>query len=83
MRRFWEQDDASRLNQDHVARIARLLDDLAAAEHPADLDLPGLRLHQLTGNRRGIWSVRVSGNWRLTFSFVNQEAVDIDLEDYH
>ena len=83
LRRFWEQDDSSRLNPDHVARIARLLDDLTDAEQPADLDWPGRGLHRLTGDRRGIWSVRVSGNWRLTFRFVNGEAVDIDLEDYH
>jgi proteic killer suppression protein len=83
LRRFWERGDSSRLNPDHVARIARLLDDLEAAENPADMDLPGLRLHQLAGNRRGTWSVRVSANWRLSFRFEDGEAVDIDLTDYH
>ena len=47
------------------------------------MDLPGLQLHQLTGNRRGVWAVRVSGNWRLTFRFEDGEAVDVNLEDYH
>ena len=47
------------------------------------MDLPGLRLHQLTGDRRGVWSVRVTGNWRITFRFFDGEAVDIDFEDYH
>ncbi len=83
LRRFWERDDASRLNAAHVSRIDRLLDALEAAENPADMDLPGLRLHQLTGNRRGTWNVPVSANWRLTFRFEGGEAVDIDLEDYH
>ena len=83
LRRFWERDDASRLNAAYVSRIDRLLDALEAAENPADMGLPGLRLHQLTGNRRGTWSVRVSANWRLTFRFEGGEAVDIDLEDYH
>ena len=83
LRRFWEREDASRLPASHIARINRLLDDLAAAETPADMNLPGLRLHQLSGNRRGTWSVRVSGNLRLTFRFEDSEAVDIDLEDYH
>ena len=41
------------------------------------------RLHPLTGNRRGTWSVQVSGNWRLTFRFEDGEAVDVNLEDYH
>ena len=72
LRRFWERGDASRLNPAHLARIERLLD-----------DLPGLQLHQLTGNRRETWAVRVSGNWRLTFRFEDGQAVDVNLEDYH
>ena len=83
LRRFWERGDASRLNPTHVARVERLLDDLADASSPAEMDLPGLQLHQLTGNRRGTWAVRVSGNWRLTFRFEDGEAVDLNLEDYH
>ena len=83
LRRLWERDDASRLNSAYVARIVRLLDLLADANAPAEMDLPGLRLHQLSGNRRDNWSVRVSANWRLTFRFEHGEAVDIDLEDYH
>ena len=60
LRRFWERGDASRLNPAHIARVERLLDDLADASNPAEMDLPGLQLHQLTGNRRGTWAVRVS-----------------------
>jgi proteic killer suppression protein len=47
------------------------------------LDLPGYRLHQLKGNRAGTWSVTVSGNWRVTFTFEGEDAYDVDLEDYH
>ena len=83
LRRFWERDDASRLNPDHAARIAELLDDLSVIRSPEEMDLPGLRLHQLTGDRRGTWSIRVSANWRITFRFEDGEAVDVDLEDYH
>ena len=75
--------DASRLNPAHVARLERLLDDLADASSPAEMDLPGLQLHQLTGNRQGTWAVRVSGNRRLTFRFEDGEAVDVTLEEYH
>ena len=63
LRRLWEQGDASRLNPDLVNRIASALDDLAAARRPGQMNLPRYRMHQLTGNRRGVWSVRVSGNW--------------------
>ena len=50
---------------------------------PADMDMPSLRLHSLTGNRHGQWSVRVSDNWRIVFRFEDGEAVDVDLVDYH
>ena len=47
------------------------------------MDMPGLRLHSLTGNRRGQWSVRVSDTWRIVFRFEDGEAVDVDLVNYH
>ena len=56
---------------------------LPAIHYPTTMDLPGYRLHELRGNRRGSWSVRVSGNTRVTFRFASGRAVDIDLEDYH
>lgn len=83
MRRLWKRGDARRLNPAYVDRIESILDDLSDAVRPADVNRPSYRLHQLRGNRRGIWSIRVSGNWRITFRFERNEAVDIDLEDYH
>ena len=83
LRRFWERDDASRLNPDHLSRISEILSVLAAARRPSDADQSGFRLHPLVGNRRGFWSIRVSANWRITFRFDSGEAIDIDLEDYH
>lgn len=47
------------------------------------MDLPGLRLHPLKGDRAGQWSVSVTGNWRIVFRFADGEAVDVDLVDYH
>ena len=47
------------------------------------MNLPGLVLHELTERRSGTWSVRVSGNWRITFKFEGVDAYDVDLEDYH
>lgn len=48
-----------------------------------DMDIPGYRLHPLKGDRKGIWSISVSGNWRLTFEFTDGSAYIIDYEDYH
>jgi len=46
------------------------------------MDLPGLRLHELKGDRKGTWSVTVSGNWRVTFRFEGKDALDVDYVDY-
>ena len=68
---------------EHIPRIDRILANLAVAKEPRDLNNPSFRLHPLTGNMQGYWSVRVSGNWRVTFRFESGEVVDIDLVDYH
>lgn len=47
------------------------------------MNLPGYRLHQLRGDRRGQWAIAVSGNWRLVFVFDGEDATDVDLVDYH
>lgn len=47
------------------------------------MNLPGLFLHLLTGNQAKIWSVRVSGNWRVTFRFNGEHAEIVNYEDYH
>ncbi len=83
LQRFWENEDASRLNPNHLGRISRILTALSEARSPAGMELPGYRLHQMTGNRRGAYSVRVTANWRITFRFADGEAVEINLEDYH
>lgn len=53
------------------------------ARMPRDMDFPGLRLHPLTGNLSGYWSVSVSGNWRIIFRFEESHVADVDLVDYH
>ena len=80
---FFERGDARRIPASLTPRIRRILSDLEAALRPGDMDIPGYRLHPLTGDRRNQWSVRVSGNWRIVFRFVDGVATDVDLIDYH
>ena len=54
-----------------------------AAQEIADLDYATFRLHQLTGNLKGFWSITVRANWRIIFRFENGKAFDVDLVDYH
>ena len=47
------------------------------------MDLPGLFMYQLKGDRKDIWSVRVSGNWRITYRFTGRDVEIVNYEDYH
>ena len=77
-----ERGDGSRLSAGLVLRLRRILLRLKA-RLPGHMDVPGYHLHPLKGDRRGLWSVRVSGNWRVVFRFEGTEAVDVSLIDYH
>lgn len=82
LKRLWEKNDASKVNPEHVQRLKSRLSLLAAAKVVTDMDRPGLRLHSLQGYENR-WAINVSGNWRLTFDFVDGNAYLIDYEDYH
>lgn len=56
---------------------------LDSAHDIEDLDIPDYRLHQLKGDRKGIWSISVSGNWRIMFEFVDGNVYIVNYEDYH
>ena len=80
---LYEEDSAKSVQAVHAGRLRRILTNLDVATQPVDLDLPGYHLHQLRGDRAGEWSVRVSGNWRVTFRFDGHDVTDVDYEDYH
>lgn len=67
----------------HQNRLRLILSNLNQAESPDDMDLPGLKLHELKGERKGIWSVVVNGNWRVTFRFNGRDVEIVNYEDYH
>jgi proteic killer suppression protein len=66
-----------------AGKLASLLWMLDNVKAPEEMDMPGFHLHRLTGNLRGHWSVRVNGNWRLTFTFQGENAILVDYLDYH
>jgi toxin HigB-1 len=71
-----------RIGSDHVGKCVRILQLLEVAAHPANLNIAGFRFHGLQGNPKR-WSVRVTGNYRITFGWSGETAMDIDFEDYH
>ena len=83
LEKFFLKGTKSGIQGKHAGRLRLILGRLNASTNPKDIDLPGLKLHELAGRRKGIWSVWVSGNWRVTFSFKGKDVDVVDYEDYH
>ena len=83
LERFYNSGSTAGVQANHSKRLKLILSNLDQAESPNDMDLPGLKLHELKGDRKGIWSVKVSGNWRVTFRFEGRDAEIVNYEDYH
>ena len=80
---FFETGSKAGIQPSHSSRLSRQLTRLDLAKRPADMNVPGWKLHPLAGSMAGHWSVWVSGNWRLTFAFEGEDAVLVDYQDYH
>lgn len=83
LQRFFEQGVKAGVRPEQAERLRIILGRLHASTSPKDMDLPGLRLHEPKGGRKGTWSATVSGNWRVTFRFEGKDALDVDYEDHH
>jgi proteic killer suppression protein len=84
LRRLYEQNDAKALPSEAVDKLRKMLAFLQDIAHATELrDVPTWKAHQLSGDRKGVWSLHVTRNWRLTFRIENGEIWDLDFEDYH
>jgi proteic killer suppression protein len=81
--RFFRQDDLRGINAKQGPRIRRMLDLIDQATAVEQLDIPGMYLHPLKGDRKGEWAMTVSGSRRIAFCFVGEDACALNLEDYH
>lgn len=81
--RFFESGSKAGIQPPHADRLRLILGRLNASTSAEDMNLPGLRLHELKGERKGTHSVWVNGNWRVTFKFSGKDATDVNYEDYH
>ena len=83
LEKFFKTGSKAGIQPHHAARLQRLLTALDAARSPADLSTPvSYGLHRLKGAEKH-WSVRVDGNYRLTFDFEGEDAILVDYRDYH
>ena len=83
LERFFRTGSTRGIQAAHASKITRILQTLDAAASAQGMDLPGFRLHPLKGKLRGLWSVTVSGNWRITFRFTDRGAELVDYQDHH
>ncbi|UWN49668.1 Endoribonuclease HigB [Alcanivorax sp. ALC70] len=83
LKRFFLSGSTAGIQSHHAKRLRMQLAALETAMAINDMDIPGFHLHPLKGQEKERWSIRVSGNWRLTFEFRDGNAFVLDYEDYH
>jgi len=83
LQKFYEHGTTKGIQFKHAKKIKMRLIALDTAFMIEDLQLPGFDLHLLKGDRAEIWSIKVSGNWRMTFRFEDGDVYIVDYEDYH
>jgi proteic killer suppression protein len=84
LRLLWEKNDPSKLPPEQIEKIKRILSALNTAKTLEPLRMiPGYKLHPLSGDLKGFWSVWVSGNYRIYFRFGDGNVYDINYSDYH
>ena len=83
LRKAFETGDTRNIRHDLIDRVFLVLDALHDANKIESLFLQTFRTHRLGGDRKGVWTMMVNKNWRITFKFEDGHAYDVDLEDYH
>ena len=83
LKNYFESGTTRGIQAAHSKKLRLQLAALDTAISIDDMDIPGYQLHPLKGNRKGFWSISVSGNWRVTFEFSDGNAFILDYEDYH
>jgi proteic killer suppression protein len=81
--RFFTTGNKKGIQPDQARRLKLILFRLHTAEKIHDMNFPGSDLHQLKGKLKGLWAVKVSGNWRVIFRFERGNAWEVDYDDYH
>lgn len=83
LKKLVEDNDASKLNAEHVAKIRRIVAALRDATVIDDLNVPTFKFHALTGDQKGRYSIKIQGGWCITFEFEDGQAKHVDYENYH
>jgi len=71
------------IQNDHSKKIRIVLTRLNQIDLMSDINVPSFNLHQLKGEFKDHWSIKVNGNWRITFKFEDKNVYIVDYQDYH
>lgn len=80
---FFQTGSKAGIQPQHASKLARQLARLDLAKSATDTNVPGWGLHALAGDLAGYFSLKVNGNWRVTFTFEGEDVVLVDYLDYH
>lgn len=83
LKKYFETGSASGIQAKHQRKLRMQLAAIDTAQEIDDINLPGFKLHPLKGNRDGVWSITVNGNWGITFEFIDGNAYILNYEGYH
>ena len=86
LKRLYEEDSAKGVPANSADKLRKMLAFLDGMDDAEEFErLPTWKAHRLTGDRKGTWSLSVTGNLRLTFRVdaVEREIREMNLEDYH
>jgi len=84
LERYFRTGSKAGIQPKHAEKLSVQLFALNRAKSPKDLQAPaGWNLHALSGQLQGHWSIKVNGNWRLTFAFEDEDVILVDYQDYH
>lgn len=83
LKRLYEKGQRQGVQPNHVEDLEDILGMLETATSPQQMNIPGSDFHELSGDRKGYYSVHVNGNWVVTFTFDGEDADQVDYEDYH
>jgi len=83
LEKFYNTGSAAGIQPYHKQKLRMRLIAMDTATNIEDINLPGFRLHSLKGDRKGLWAIDVSKNWRITFKFQDGNVYVVDYEDYH
>ena len=83
LEKFFKTGSKAGIQPKHTERLSNQLFALNRAKSASDMNAPGWVLHELKGDEKGHWSIKVNGNWRVTFKFEEEDVILVNYRDYH